>query len=167
MMFKNMNWCSKTGNYFLKVNIFGPIIALFGRFCSKICAKVRSHIARLKTSRTHAHRTHSCKPLSARTSARTSHVRKCDNTHMCAATQHLCTFLKNSLFICLFWQKGWNVEGTSSSFFLGSPLPCEASEASCIQKKTVLVCLFVKVINLLNNLMDIVDLLDQGPCRLM
>ena len=37
----------------------------------------------------HAHRTHSLKNLSARTSACTSHMRKCDNTHMCAATQHL------------------------------------------------------------------------------
>ena len=54
-------------------------------FCSKKCAKVRSHIALPKTSRTHAHRTHSSKNLSART----SNVRKCDNTHMCAATQHL------------------------------------------------------------------------------
>ena len=55
-------------------------------FCSKKCAKVRSHIALPKTSRTHTHCTHSSKSLSARTSARTSHVRKCDFTHMCAAT---------------------------------------------------------------------------------
>ena len=50
---------------------------------------MRSHIAHQKISSTHAHRTHSFKSLSARTSARTSHVRKCDFTHMCAATQHL------------------------------------------------------------------------------
>ena len=38
----------------------------------------------------HAPTTHTqFQTLSARTSARTSHMRKCDNTHMCAATQHL------------------------------------------------------------------------------
>ena len=38
----------------------------------------------------HAPTTHrQFQTLSARTSAHTSHVRKCDNTHMCAATQHL------------------------------------------------------------------------------
>ena len=51
--------------------------------------KVRSHIASQKYARTHLQRTHSSQTLSARTSARTSHVRKCDFTHMCAATQHL------------------------------------------------------------------------------
>ena len=58
---------------------------------------MKSAIAHRKSKiyRTHLQRTHSSQTLSARTSARTSHVRKCDNTHMCAATQHLET--SNSL----------------------------------------------------------------------
>ena len=51
--------------------------------------KVRSHIASQKYACTHLQRTHSSQTLSARTFARTSHVQKCDFTHMCAATQHL------------------------------------------------------------------------------
>ena len=43
---------------------------------SKICQHASTMHAQFQT-------------LSARTSARTSHVWKCDNTHMCAATQHL------------------------------------------------------------------------------
>ena len=50
-------------------------------------AKVWSHIARPKTSARTLHT--QSQTLSARTFARTSHVRKCDFTHMCAATQHL------------------------------------------------------------------------------
>ena len=53
-------------------------------FVQKVCKSGIAH-RMPKTSCTHAHRTHSSKNLSART----SNVRKCDNTHMCAATQHL------------------------------------------------------------------------------
>ena len=45
-----------------------------------------------KYAHTHALSHAQFKTLSAPTSARTSHVRKCDNTHMCAATQHLTAF---------------------------------------------------------------------------
>ena len=57
----------------------------------------RSHIAIQKYARTHLQRTHSSKTLSART----SHVRKCDNTHMCAATQHLDTTMLISYIFCI------------------------------------------------------------------
>ena len=66
--------CSKTEN----------LVILF----KKVCKSAIAHRTP-KTSHTHALRTHSSKNLSARTSARTSHVRKCDFTHLCAATQHL------------------------------------------------------------------------------
>ena len=51
--------------------------------------KVRSQIATQKYAHTHALPHAQFKTLSARTSARTLHVRKCNNTHMCAATQRL------------------------------------------------------------------------------
>ena len=85
-------------------------------FLSILCAKfakVRSHIAHQKISSMHAHRTHSSKSLYALTSAHTSHVRKCDITHMCAATQNLIkcllscgVFLRTLKFGLMFSFKG-------------------------------------------------------------
>ena len=80
-MFKNRKRCSKLEKGCSKTE---NLVIFFKKVCKSAIAHRTS-----KTSHTHALRTHSSKYLSARTSARTSHVRKCDFTHMCAATQHL------------------------------------------------------------------------------
>ena len=83
-MFKNRKRCSKLEKGCSKTE---NLVIFFKKVCKSAIAHRTS-----KTSHTHALRTHSSKYLSARTSARTSHVRKCDFTHMCAATQHLHVF---------------------------------------------------------------------------
>ena len=87
--FQNILFCFKTSLCVLKCEKKVEKQQFFRPFCCKKCAKVRSHIAPKKKgphARTlHAHfRMHF-----AHTSAHTSHVRKCNITHMCAATQHL------------------------------------------------------------------------------
>ena len=64
---------------------------LVQKFSATISTRVKSAIAHHKTKICpHTPTTHShFQTLSARTSARTSYVRRCDNTHMCDASQRL------------------------------------------------------------------------------
>ena len=119
-MFENRKRCSKLEKGCSKTE---NLVIFFKKVFKSAIAHRTS-----KTSHTHALRTHNSKYLSARTSARTWNVRKCDFTHMCAATQHLLSS-DHSLFI----NSVFKFLICSSPFFLVSVF-YKLSQFLCIRK---------------------------------
>ena len=115
-MFENRKGCSKLEKECSKTE---NVVILFKKVCKSAIAH-RTLKNKLHARTSHAH----FQTLSARISAGTSHVRRCDNTHMCAATQRL----------NLFYKKGRPMEKSS----LVDTIPRLDKVESCVQSSCVI-----------------------------